>query len=170
MAKNWNPEDHPRFVQGRFGLKAQTGPETELTPVTNIADARVLKALGRARNLLDEPLSDIAQERVLGYLNEPTENGWEEIHGTLLTRKTTLWQALLEHTYFDLAVGPTRALSDTTPYEVGERSGWEQIPTAAEVERAIIAATDPNAAPAQLPETDPTWDMWADGPLWEPEK
>lgn len=50
--------------------------------------------LQRATNLFGR-LQPEVKDRVVKYLNGPTESGWAEIHGILISPRITIWQAVI---------------------------------------------------------------------------
>lgn len=92
--------------------------------------------LNLASNLFGK-LSTGIQVRLQGYANNPTEDGWDDVHGIILNQDSmmTVWQAMLE---LDPSF-PRRGPSEDT---AGKRlTGWERIPTSEEFYQAINFAT-----------------------------
>lgn len=43
--------------------------------------------------MMGGPISEEYQKRILGYLNSPSQDEWNDIRGYLITARTTLWQS-----------------------------------------------------------------------------
>jgi len=105
-----------------------SGKEAEIIPMK--------LDLNLASNLFGK-ISDTIQARLQRYADNPTEDGWDDVHGIILNKESmmTVWQALLE---LDPSF-PRRG-----PSEDGEGrriAGWERIPTSEEFNQAIHFAT-----------------------------
>ena len=82
-------------------------------------------------------LSTPIQARLQCYADNPTEVGWDDIHGIILSQESmmTVWQAVIE---LDPSF-PRRGPSEDSD---GKRiRGWERIPTADQFYQAINFAT-----------------------------
>jgi hypothetical protein len=97
--------------------------------------------LDGARNLFG-PIKDDVKQRIYAYLQNPSFERWEDIHGLVIRwdgRINTVWQALghLDPRYFDIAI----------PYHQGRRPRkaelrWSKIPDAVTLARAIKIVLD----------------------------
>jgi hypothetical protein len=80
---------------------------------------------------LHGPLGTDVQRRLLAYLNDPTEDGWDDIRGIMLSASTTVWQAWA-------AVDPQAPVSKPAD------AGWPRIPDASTLRRALRWAAGEN--------------------------
>lgn len=90
--------------------------------------------LDKARTMFG-PLKPEYRAKLVKYLKQPTEKGWDQIHGIVISQRfgvNTVWQAVL-------AVDPTFPRSADCKPRGGNR--WSRIPDAILVTRAIQQAT-----------------------------
>ena len=119
----------------------------DLATVTSLDDFRVRSALGRATNMMGQPIGDAKLQGILDYLDDPTEDRWEEIKGTMITPSSTLWQETLRHTDYDVTTGTVTRIVDEgfppfRPAATERVSGFTSIPKAEQISAAVIAAAD----------------------------
>ena len=90
----------------------------------------------RKERLLDKcsnmfgALSPDLKARINAYLENPTEEGWEDVHCIIIHERkmgATLWQAWL-------------AIDPTAPRSKGETAPWPRYPDSFTLRRAIKAA------------------------------
>lgn len=75
------------------------------------------------------PLSFEARARICAAANDPSQESWNAAYSVIIRNSpaTTLWQALLAHTDYDVQSFP-----------VGE--DWPQVPTQSQILEALHAA------------------------------
>jgi hypothetical protein len=95
------------------------------------ARAQQLPDLFKGLYNLHGPLGTDVQRRLLAYLNNPTEDGWDDIRGIMLSASTTVWQAWA-------AVDPQAPVSKPAD------AGWPRIPDAPTLRRALRWAAGEN--------------------------
>lgn len=91
------------------------------------------------RNLFG-PISEGCAERIREYLKAPTTEGWDDIHGILISEHRTLWQAIR---IVDPTFPATGPLEDINGNRIED---WPRLPDPVLVARAIRAATRQVAA------------------------
>ena len=80
-----------------------------------------MSVIEKARNLVDERISDDCRERIQRFLNHPSCDTWDDIHGIAIAPHTTIWQAV-------------RLIDDGVTKRNGQ---WSAIPLPLTVMRAI---------------------------------
>lgn len=96
---------------------------------------RFMNDLDAGSNLFGA-LSPEVRARLFAVVDKPTQQTWSDAHGIILNAQTmtTLWQAVLAHTDYDVTVGPSYMPGN------GQTSGWPSIPTSDQLLLAIRAA------------------------------
>lgn len=108
-------------------------PPQETAPTMSVTHDEALEFmsdLDKGSNLFGS-LSPQVRARLFAVVDKPSQDTWNDAHGIILTsaRMTTLWQALLAHTDYDVAAGP--------PHTPGQEPGpWPTLPTS---EQLLIA-------------------------------
>ena len=134
-------QDFPRTQASRFRAQKEVAA---LAPVVDLSVARVHRALRRATNLGGGPVASERIDAILRYLDEPSEEQWDEIKSIYLAPQTTAWKAALAHTDYDVRNGPKTRMVDEgfPPFREPrfERDGrWAAIPEPGQISDAIIA-------------------------------
>jgi hypothetical protein len=92
----------------------------------------LMAMLDNGRTLLGHELTADARARLFALVDNVTQETWANARGIILREPmTTLWQALLRHTDYDVYTGPRHA--------AGESPAWPKLPTSAQVLEAIRA-------------------------------
>lgn len=100
----------------------------------------MIQELDMARNWWGKLKPDI-KERIINYIENPTTDNWDDVHGIILSvgKETglglTLWQAIL----VVCPTFPCRGRSTTLKNEIID--DWERIPTIQQIETALRYAT-----------------------------
>ncbi len=95
-----------------------------------------MKALNNCYNFFG-PLSPEIQGRIKAYLDNPTEEGWDDVHGIIIQDTglgLTLWQAWI-------AIDSTAPVRGPKHDMQGRISKWVNWPDSFTLRRAIKAAT-----------------------------
>lgn len=87
-----------------------------------------MAALDNGANLFGSLRPEI-RARLYAVVKNPSQETWNDANGIILSDFTTLWQALLRHTDFDVTSGPAHG--------TGERPPWPKLPTRAQLLQAI---------------------------------
>lgn len=92
---------------------------------------RFMNDLDKGTNLMG-PLSPEIRARLYAVVDKPNQETWADAHTIIISGMTTLWQALLKHTDYDVTSGPS--------YAQGEAPGpWPKLPTSDQMLIAIRA-------------------------------
>lgn len=98
--------------------------------ITNDEALAFMSDLDKGTNLFGN-LSPEVRARLFDVVDKPSQDTWSDANGIILSssRMTTLWQALLAHTDYDVTTGPASAMGETP-------GPWPKLPTS---EQLLIA-------------------------------
>lgn len=101
--------------------------------ITHTEAVQLMDDLHKGSNLFGA-LSPEVRARLFNVVDKPSQDTWNDAHSIILTGSpvTTLWQALLAHTDYDVTSGPAHAPGQTP-------GPWPKLPTSEQLLIAIRA-------------------------------
>ncbi|KMV13617.1 hypothetical protein ACT17_34255 [Mycolicibacterium conceptionense] len=87
-----------------------------MTSLTETQRDALLEDLDKGTNLFG-PLSFSIRSRLCAAVNHPSQDTWDDAHGIILDGSsfTTLWQAVLEHTDYNVRSKPSDGVWPALP-------------------------------------------------------
>ena len=123
---------------GKFD--GQKRPDAEVLDLDKQARrTEVNQLLDGSRNGHSDPIAWETREAIADYaVNGGNTEAWAGVYSKNLRRNTTLWQAVLAHSDYNVRHGPTTAVADPgfppfRPAVIEQTSDWEAVPSADQI-------------------------------------